>query len=276
MVLSAQTLSAFHDELEKLGVLAHISGASGSGKTTILNSLSKAHPGLVVKDLDEIDEEAEQQLGFSDIRKRNYTDKMLSSLAGRRQELLDTFLKKNSRRPVVLGGHHTEGPHVLKFPTKNRVMLDTGPVRSAWRGYLRDDTRKLREFPSDYREARETIDDLVGSGYTPVSASDIKNLVSKQMGKTAGSWPEDYAKHTALNLGQAARDVRYVHDYPGEDTVLGSMGKRLPSLAHNLLFAALPPRLHHTKEELAESDPYTMREMFQHGYAPWDHPLERK
>jgi hypothetical protein len=94
--------------------------------------------------------------------------------------------------------------------------------------------------------------------------------------KSAGSCLGDYAKHTALNLGQAARDVRYIHDYPGEDTVLGSMSRRLPSLANNLFFAALPPRLHHTKEELVEFDPYTMREWFLQGYAPWDHPMDKQ
>ena len=89
-------------------VLAHIAGPSGSGKSTLLLRLKHLYPTLVVKDLDEFDDEAEIMLGFSTIKKRNYTDSMLTELALHRQRLLDDFLFVNKNSNVVLGGHHTE------------------------------------------------------------------------------------------------------------------------------------------------------------------------
>ena len=50
-----------------------------------------------------------------------------------------------------------------------------------------------------------------------------------------------YVRHSALNAGQAARDTRYVHDYPGATGVRDSVKKRLASLANNLKYTALPP-----------------------------------
>ena len=53
-------------------VLAHIAGASGSGKTTLGNKLANLYSGIIVKDLDEFDDEAERILGWSNIKKNNY------------------------------------------------------------------------------------------------------------------------------------------------------------------------------------------------------------
>jgi hypothetical protein len=91
--------------------------------------------------------------------------------------------------------------------------------------------------------------------------------------KVSGSWREDYTKHTALNLGQAARDTRWLLSHPDADTKLEAAKKRIPSLANNLFYAAIPPRSHHTEEELADMDPHTHRQIFLHGYAPWKHKL---
>ena len=166
--------ASMRDELEKIAaVIGHIGGASGSGKTTLLSQARRQYPGLVTKDLDDFDNQAERQLGWASVRKNDYTDKMLGTLASKRQILMDGFLEKNKDKPVLLGGHHTEAGHVLGIPTDNKMMLNTGPLRSAWRGYRRDEQRKLHELPSDYREARDTLKELKGLGYRAMSSSAI-------------------------------------------------------------------------------------------------------
>lgn len=88
-----------------------------------------------------------------------------------------------------------------------------------------------------------------------------------------------YLNHAALNSGQAARDIRYFHDHPDADRVAGrgtakhvasSITSRVPSLTSNLYYSALPPQLHHTKEEL-DSMEGGAKDWFLHGYNPWDH-----
>ena len=95
--------------------------------------------------------------------------------------------------------------------------------------------------------------------------------------KTAGV----YSNHAALNLGQALRDARYLTNHPHADNVaeegttkhmVASLTARLPSLLSNLYYAALPPSLHHTEEELKDAEPGTFNEWLHRGYAPWDNP----
>ena len=85
---------------------------------------------------------------------------------------------------------------------------------------------------------------------------------------------EEYAKHTALNLGQAARDIRYLTNHPGAPEGAGhafeSVKRRLPSLLNNLFYAAVPPHLHHDKAELAAMGG-SLGDWYRRGYAPWKH-----
>lgn len=90
----------------------------------------------------------------------------------------------------------------------------------------------------------------------------------------------EYMRHAALNLGQAARDLRYFINHPHADKValpgsfrhiLASLIQRLPSFVNNLYFALIPPRLHHTAEELEDINKRTAKEFFLHGYKPWDY-----
>ncbi len=92
---------------------------------------------------------------------------------------------------------------------------------------------------------------------------------------------KEYATHAALNLGQAARDIRWIHNHPDADHVApegsakhvaASVTTRIPSLASNLYYAILPPQLHHTEEELKDVKG-SMLDNFLHGYAPWKHKL---
>lgn len=94
-----------------------------------------------------------------------------------------------------------------------------------------------------------------------------------------------YLNHAALNLGQAARDVRYLGDHPAADKVApkgsahhvaASVTARVPSLAGNLYYAALPPQLHHTKADIEElkNSPNSLKDILLNGYAPWKHKLK--
>jgi len=91
----------------------------------------------------------------------------------------------------------------------------------------------------------------------------------------------DYAKHTALNLGQAARDLRFFYYHPGADKLAkeGSLRhaalsapRRTKSLANNLLFSALPPQLHHSPKELSTMKSGSHAAWFLYGYMPWKYP----
>lgn len=105
--------------------------------------------------------------------------------------------------------------------------------------------------------------------------------VKKQAGEDDGdrSKLREWAQHAALNLGQAARDVRYLYTHPNADKVApkgtahhlaASVVARLPSFESNLYYSWLPPQLHHTPEELAGKA--SLLDLFRHGYAPWKHP----
>lgn len=80
-----------------------------------------------------------------------------------------------------------------------------------------------------------------------------------------------YAQHAALNLGQAARDARYLTRHPEAKGSIASLKKRVPSLGTNLGYAVLPPRLHHTAKQLDEDKAKSLKELFLKGYKPWKH-----
>ena len=167
-------------------VLAHVAGPSGSGKTTLGRKIASSCQCIFVKDLDEFDDEAEKMLGYSDIRKKDYTDEMLSKLANLRQELMDDFINKTDK-PMVFVGHHTEGDHVLHVPTKNRFLLDVDAKTAAWRAYQRSQQedpkyrRTLEELLQDEKEAKETIDWLLRHEYKPLSHDKILQWMMKKI-----------------------------------------------------------------------------------------------
>lgn len=99
-------------------------------------------------------------------------------------------------------------------------------------------------------------------------------------GKVAGFWG-DYLSHSALNAGQAARDLRWLTNHPDADAKalegtlrhkVESLKYRVPSLANNLFYTALPPQLHHTQSDLDLMSAATPKDWFLHGYKPWEHP----
>jgi len=121
-------------------------------------------------------------------------------------------------------------------------------------------------------EALEKIDEYEGDEYprelvrledgTEVSAYIYR---PKQKKEPIGLI-EKYIKHTALNLGQAARDIVSLHDHPAEDNVPESIKHRLKQLANNLYYAIIPPWTHHTGEELQDMARHTVWKWFLCGY----------
>jgi len=174
-------------------VLAHIGGASGAGKTHLLEALKAKYPHLNTKDLDEFDEQGEKDLGYKHIRKKDYNDEMLALLAGKRQELMDKYIQGNDN--IVLGGHHTEADHVLKIPTANKMLLDRGPLRSSIQGYIRSQIsgqhpRSIFDLRSDYAEANDTIRDLKKDRYKPQSYNEILNNNMFKKAALRAGYPE--------------------------------------------------------------------------------------
>jgi len=89
---------------------------------------------------------------------------------------------------------------------------------------------------------------------------------------------EEYAKHTALNLGQALQGIRYLTSHPDIDArasrgtprhVALSIVLRPKRIANDLFFAAIPPHWHHTRDELRAMTRVPMRRWFQYGYCAW-------
>lgn len=92
---------------------------------------------------------------------------------------------------------------------------------------------------------------------------------------------EEYWKHTALNLGQAVRDIRFIYYHPDADRLAKegtlkhyaySVFRRIKSFENNAFYSIIPPHWHHTAEDLVGMQPATAREWFLHGYAPWTYP----
>ena len=91
-------------------------------------------------------------------------------------------------------------------------------------------------------------------------------------------WLEEYAKHTALNLGQALQGIRYFYSHPDADLVAtrGSLKHvalsgviRSKRVTNDLFFAAFPPRWHHTRSELDVMRGVSLARWFQYGYCAW-------
>jgi hypothetical protein len=89
---------------------------------------------------------------------------------------------------------------------------------------------------------------------------------------------EEYAKHFALNFGQALQGIRYLFSHPDVDTVArrgsirhAALSVRLRSkrVANDLFFALIPPHWHHTRDELAQMRQTPISRWFQYGYCAW-------
>lgn len=89
---------------------------------------------------------------------------------------------------------------------------------------------------------------------------------------------EAYAKHFALNVGQAAQGLRYLHSHPDVDAraprgslrhLALSVRLRSARVVNDLFFAVIPPQWHHTPEELASMVGVPAARWFRYGYCAW-------
>jgi len=89
---------------------------------------------------------------------------------------------------------------------------------------------------------------------------------------------EEYAKHAALNVGQALQGIRYFYSHPDVDAVAarGSVSHvsrsfriRGKQVLNDLFFAVIPPHWHHTREELAGMRDVPLGAWFSYGYCAW-------
>ena len=89
---------------------------------------------------------------------------------------------------------------------------------------------------------------------------------------------DEYAKHSALNIGQALHDARYLFSHPDVDSRAPRGGlkhawlsaqQRSKTLMNDLFFAIIPPHWHHSREELAAMAPISMSRWFRYGYCAW-------
>jgi hypothetical protein len=89
----------------------------------------------------------------------------------------------------------------------------------------------------------------------------------------------EYLNHSALNAGQAARDVAYFFDHPHANAVaatgtmkhrLASAKARAKSLGNNLLYTIRTPHSHHEVADVIAKKPVRARDMFRYGFNPFD------
>ncbi len=89
---------------------------------------------------------------------------------------------------------------------------------------------------------------------------------------------EEYAKHSALNLGQALQGARYLLSHPDVDRLAPrgsfrhawlSARLRAARIGNDVFFASIPPHWHHSREELAALCPISLASWFQYGYCAW-------
>lgn len=91
-------------------------------------------------------------------------------------------------------------------------------------------------------------------------------------------WIEEYAKHSTLNIGQALQGLRYLFTHPDVDRIAPrgssrhavlSFRLRAMRVLNDLLFALLPPRWHHSAEDLAHMRRISFKRWFEYGYCAW-------
>jgi hypothetical protein len=89
---------------------------------------------------------------------------------------------------------------------------------------------------------------------------------------------EEYARHAALNFGQALQGVRYFYSHPDIDRgaargtakhLIRSMSLRAKRVVGDVFFAVMPPHGHHSRDELRGMTSIAMSRWFQYGYCAW-------
>lgn len=156
-------------------VIAHISGPSGSGKTELVNILQSRVKNIHLVDLDQFDDEAIESLGWTNIPKNDYSEKMLDTLHKKRQGLIDRFIRQSSK-PIIFFGHTTEAGRETHLPAHTRILLSTSPKKAAVR---RGKAQKLspQELLNLIKVGKEDVSFFRGKGYVPMTSREIYNQI---------------------------------------------------------------------------------------------------
>lgn len=174
--------------------LIHVAGPTAAGKTTLAARLQAEHPSLHVRDLDDFDDEASAAL-LPGKSKKDYTLDEIRRNAVERQRLLDAYLHDRKDAPVLLVGHHNEGPTSLNIAATHRFLLNPGIGVSVKRRYARNATAPVEKRlspdarPNLLAEARDTVLQLGQQGYSRKSSREIEAAVARHM-KTAAAEPK--------------------------------------------------------------------------------------
>lgn len=176
-------------------VLAHLEGAPGSGKSTIMQDLQRAHPQLVTKDLDSLVHEAQTRV--HDRAHRGLTPEEKARVRQVVPGVLAEFLAQHADRPVLLAGTNVHAkpkdrltPLVGEIPAEaERLLLDVGAARATWRAYWRTrkppadggpqrtwDWRKAKKY---YDGAKLNVQVAKERGYRSASAQDVRSRVGE-------------------------------------------------------------------------------------------------
>lgn len=174
--------SFYNIPLPKSKVLAHIAGPSGSGKTEIAHKLTQDAPNIHFVDLDDFDYEAVSSLGWLDIPKNDYTDKMLRDLHRLIQQKVNTFIA-SSALPIVFVGHHEEAGYITKLSAPIKIVLNVSPKKATIRRATRFGYSKER-IKQDINIGKEDLRFLRQHGYILMSPRQVYSMVmdwSKQL-----------------------------------------------------------------------------------------------
>ena len=184
-------------------VIAHITGPSGAGKTTILSILQDKYPQFEYVDIDDIEKIATKNLKFVGIKRFEYTDNMYKRLSSEKQRILNKLLKKSNKQWIIVG-HHVEYPrsyhaadhkvHIIEgignyykldIPTNNRFFLKITPELSAQRFTSRQEKNGKTVSKEDVKllthTAAKVIKQFKDLGYKEVTPDYILNWFEKNI-----------------------------------------------------------------------------------------------
>ena len=117
--------------------------------------------------------------------------------------------------------------------------------------------------------------------HTDATEEEIKSIIKKSekiqthrdddiidMSGLEEGYIKDYAKHSALNLGQVLRHLKYLTDLPGTNNKLEATKKRLRYIINDLYYTVTPGQWHHSQEELDELSKYKYKDLLKMGFDP--------
>jgi len=192
-------------------VIAHLVGQAGSGKTYFIEkTLEKKYPEMVVKDLDDFDDEADAVVGGDKSwRQSGKADQTDQKLARKHfdevQSLVDQFLSSNSDKKVFLAGMSVfpwvEGDNQLDLgnPT-HKFYLNRGTPEEIVQQRVQRDLEKaslkgIMKKPTEEDQkneiawAKKEKAQLLSAGYKSATPEEIEKAVDGVMQGESGETP---------------------------------------------------------------------------------------